>query len=51
MDKVKQTKNYSGAKLKTRLNRIEKVISTERLNGNINDEELEKIMLAGKGFC
>ena len=47
LNKVKQAKNYSGEKLTTRLNRIEKIISAERLNGNISDKELEILMLEG----
>ena len=47
MNKVRQVKTYSGDKLKTRLNRIEKIISIERLNGNINNEQLEELMMAG----
>jgi len=47
MEKVRNCQYYSGDRLTTRLERIEKIISAERFNGNINDEQLEELMFAG----
>lgn len=46
-EKVRNLKNYSGHRLNTHQKHIEKIIEVERLNGNINDEILEELMMAG----
>jgi len=47
ISKVRDLKKYSGKRLVLRFSRIEKIISFETLNGNLNEEQLEELMMVG----